>query len=219
MHDAGNGEQPVPASGTEPGRRRWALALARLAWAAVLAVTATFHVVRGAPVDATIYAAAAALLLLDQLGWLRVPLRLRVDRDTASRRLVAAVLIVVASLTLGFSPLYGPADAAVVVGIGVLLLPVAWAERERDDGVRPPGARERRALRRSAVLWSAVIAAGCLWEVGAFFLGRSRPGGEADFPALSDLVDPVLAWPPARAALVAVWLLGGYALLRRGRAR
>jgi hypothetical protein len=219
MSDADGGDRHIPARDAAPGRSRRALALARLAWVGVLALTATFHVVRGAPVDATIYAAAAALLLLDQLGWLRVPLRLSADHDTWSRRLVAAVLIVVAALALGFSPLYGPADAAVVVGIGVLLLPVAWADREHAVGARPAGTAERRALRRSAVLWSAVIAAGCLWEVGAFFLGRSLPGGEQDFPALSDLVDPVLASPPARAVLVAVWLLGGYALLRRGRPR
>jgi len=219
MPDAEHGEQRRPAPGAAPGRSSRARALARLAWAAVLAVTAAFHIVRGAPVDAAIYAAAAVLLILDQLGWLHVPLRLNVDRDTVSRRLVAAVLIVVAAVALGFSPLYGPADAAVVVGIGVLLLPVAWADRERSRPDGPPRPAERRALRRSAVLWSAVIAAGCLWEVAAFFLGRGLPGGEHDFPALSDLVDPVLAWPPARAALVAVWLLGGYALLRRGRSR
>lgn len=219
MPDAEHGEQRIPARGAAPGRGPCALALARLAWEAVLAVTAAFHVVRGAPVDAAIYAVAAVLLVFDQLGWLRVPLRLNPDRDTLSRRLVAAVLIVVAALALGFSPLYGAADAAVVVGIGVLLLPVAWADREPDRPDRPAGPAERRALRRSAVLWSSVIAAGCLWEVAAFFLGRSLPGGVQDFPALSDLVDPVLAWPPARALLVAAWLVGGYALLRRGRSR
>lgn len=219
MPDADHGEQRIPARDEASGRNRRALALARLIWVAVLVVTAAFHVVRGAPVDAAIYAAAALLLALDQLGWLRVPLRLNTDRETASRRLVAAVLIVSAALALGFSPLYGPADAAVVVGIGVLLLPVAWADRARTGSGRQAGVAERRALQRSAILWSAVIAAGCLWEVAAFFLGRDLPGGEHDFPALSDLLDPVLVWPPARSLLVAVWLLGGYALLRRGRDR
>ncbi|MEN0085657.1 MAG: hypothetical protein AAGC66_12915 [Leifsonia sp.] len=219
MPDAEHGEQQIPARGAAPGRDSRASAAARLAWTAVLVVTAAFHVVRGAPVDAAIYAAGAALLILDQLGWLHVPLRLNTDRETVSRRLVAGVLIVVAALALGFSPLYGPADAAVVVGIGVLLLPVAWADRGSARAAPLAGPAERRALRRSAVLWSAVIAAGCLWEVAAFFLGRSLPGGEHDFPALSDLVDPVLAWPPARAVLVAVWLIGGYALVRRGRPR
>lgn len=193
-----------------------ALVLFRLAWVAVLVTTSVFHIVRGAPVDAALYAAAAALLLLDQVGWLRVPLRLHADRDTVSRRVVALVLIVVGTLTLGFSPLHGAADAAVVVGIGVLLLPVAWADRDVSTPEAAPSPAERRALRRSAILWSAVIAAGCLWEVAAFFLGRDTPAGEQQFPALSDLVDPLLAWPPARTALVALWLLGGYALLRRG---
>jgi len=214
MRERERGHDGTPAQRAVPHAR--ALALARLAWVAVLALTAAFHALRGAPVDAALYAAVAALLVLDQLGWLRVPLRLGPDRGTASRRVVAGVLIVVAALALGATPLYGPADAAVVVGIGVLLLPVAWAERDGASGERPPDPVTRRALRRAAVLWASVIAAGCLWEVAAFVLGRTLPGQEQDFPALSDLVDPVLAWPPARAVLVALWLLGGYALIRRG---
>ncbi|MGH1548617.1 hypothetical protein ACRAWB_05355 [Leifsonia poae] len=204
-----------------PSERRTAsarvLLLTRLAWIAVLLVTTLFHVVRGAPVDAWIYGLGAAALVLDQLRWLRIPLRLRSDRDRLSRRIVAGVLIAVAALTVAVTPLYGPADTAIVVGLGVLLLPVVWADR-------PAGAAEAtdassRPVRRAAVLWSAVIAAGCAWEIGAFFLGRDLPAHEQDFPALSDLMDPVLAWQPARGVLVALWLLGGYALIRRGRRR
>jgi hypothetical protein len=190
-----------------------AAALTRLAWVGILVVTAVFHVVRGAPVDAAIFAVGAALLVLDQLRWLSVPLRLRAERDTASRRIVAGVLIAVASVTLALTPLYGGADTAIVVGLGALLLPVAWADR---GAAAVPGGMRRRALRRAAYLWSAVIAAGCLWEIAVFFLGRDLPDGEDRFPALSDLIDPLLAWPPARGLLVALWLLGGYALVRRG---
>jgi hypothetical protein len=43
------------------------------------------------------------------------------------------------------------------------------------------------------------------------------PAHEAEFPALSDLLDPLIAWPPARAVLVLAWLLGGWALTRRRR--
>ena len=191
------------------------LALTRLAWVAVLVVTAVFHVVRGAPVDAWIYGLGAAVLLLDQVGWLRIPLRIRTNRETLSRRIVAGVLIAVAALTVAITPLYGPADTAIVVGLGVLLLPVVWADRASATGTAPLATTH--ALRRAAILWSAVIAAGCLWEIAAFFLGRDLAGREQDFPALSDLLDPVLAWQPARGALVALWLLGGYALVRRGR--
>ncbi|MFP3465190.1 hypothetical protein [Leifsonia sp. SIMBA_070] len=200
--------------GTGTGR---AAAVTRLAWVAVLVLTAVFHVIRGAPVDALIYGAGAVLLALDQLGWLRVPLRLRAESGAVSRRLVVGVLIGVAALTLALSPLYGGADTAVVVGIGLLLLPVAWADRAEPAALDSPTPdAERRAVRRAAVLWSAVIAAGCAWEIAAFFLGRGLPDREQEFPALSDLLDPLIAWPPARAVLVALWLLGGYALVRRG---
>ncbi len=204
--------RPVPAGRRTPSAR--VLALTRFAWVGMLLVTAAFHVLRGAPVDAWIYGVAAALLVLDRLGWLRIPLRLRADRQTASRAVLVGVLICTASLTVAVTPLYGPADTAIVYGLGVLLLPVVWADRPA--GGRPLGDEGRRAVRRAAILWSSVIAAGCLWEVVAFFLGRGLPGHEQDFPALSDLVDPVLAWQPARGVLVALWLLGGYALVRRG---
>ncbi|MGH1523105.1 hypothetical protein ACRAWC_03055 [Leifsonia sp. L25] len=195
------------------GRRRPTPAtITRAGWIGVLVITAVFHAARGAPVDAAIYVVGAVVLTLDALGWLRVPLRMPADRDTVSRRVIAGTLIVVASLTLGFTPLYGPADAAIVVGLGMLLLPVAWADRSRADAVAPGS-----AVRRSAILWSVVLVAGCLWEIGVFFLGRDLTGSENAFPALSDLIDPLLAWPPARVLLVACWLLGGYALLRRGR--
>jgi hypothetical protein len=211
------------ADGREAGGREAAagrvLMLTRLCWIAVLLVTAAFHVLRRAPVDAWLYGVAAVLLALDQLGWLRVPLRLHADRDTVTRRLIAGTLIAVASLTLAVTPLYGAANTAIVVGLGVLLLPVAWADR---GGSAPPAERAadgRAAVRRAAILWSVFIAVGCLWEIAAFFLGRGMPGGVQEFPALSDVMDPLLAWPPARAALVALWLLGGYALIRRGWVR
>ncbi len=195
--------------------------LTRLSWLAILGLTATFHFLRGAPADGWIYLGGAAVLALDALGWLRVPLRLRTDRDTLSRRVIAGVLIAVASITLAFTPLFGDADTTIVVGLGVLLLPVVWADRATDaptaSSLEDPA--ERAAVRRAAYAWSAVIVIGCVWEVGAFFLGRSSPGAELRFPALSDLVDPLVAWPVSRAVLVALWLLGGYALVRRGRTR
>lgn len=203
------GQRSVPS----PSRRRLsATAIMRAGWTAVLVITAVFHVVRGAPVDAAIYAVGAVVLVFDGLGWLRIPLRMPADRDTVSRRVIAGTLIAVASLTLGFTQLYSPADTAIVVGLGVLLLPFAWAAS--DDGTREPLTA---AIRRTAVAWSVVIVAGCVWEIGVFFFGRDLTGRTTEFPALSDLLDPLIAWPPARVLLVACWLLGGYALMRRGR--
>lgn len=187
----------------------------RVSWLLVLALTAVFHFLRGAPVDAWIFLGGAIVIGLDGLGWLRIPLRAaRADRDALSHRVVAYSLIGVAALTFAFAPLYGGVDTAIVVGLGVLLLPVVWAERPRASGAAVAAAS---AVRRAAIAWSAVIVAGCAWEITVFFLGRPSAAAENDFPALSDLVDPAIAWPPARAALVALWLVGGYALIRRGR--
>lgn len=192
----------------------------------MLVLTAVFHFLRGAPVDAWIFLGGAVLIALDALGWLHIPVRALPDGQTLSRRVIAFSLIGVAALTFAFAPLYGGADTALVVGLGVLLLPVVWADRPRASGAVDTGGRPqsqdaapeaRAAIRRAAIAWSAVIVAGCAWEIAAFFLGRSSPAAENAFPALSDLVDPAVAWPPARAALVVLWLAGGYALLRRGR--
>jgi hypothetical protein len=125
---------------------------------------------------------------------------------------LAFTLIAVASLVMAVAPLYGAVDAVVVVGLGVLLLPVVWADR-------PPGPRDApsgRRVRRAAVAWSTVIVAGCAWEIAAFFLSRISPAAAQQFPPLSDLIVPLLESPVTRAFLVAAWLIGGYALLRRG---
>lgn len=187
-------------------------AITRACWVFVLVLTATFHFIRGAPVDAWIYLGGAAVVGLDALGWLRIPLRPRSYGPGFSRRVLAFTLIGVASLVMAATPLYGAVDAVVVVGLGVLLLPVVWADRVPG----PRDAPSSRRVRRAAVAWSIVIVAGCAWEIAAFFLSRISPAAEQQFPPLSDLIDPLLATPVTRALLVAAWFIGGYALLRRG---
>lgn len=212
-------DEPRPVSARSGRAATRTAVITRVSWLLVLALTATFHFIRGAPVDAWVFLGGALAIALDGLGWLRIPLLARTDGDALSHRVVAYSLIGVTAVTFALAPLYGGVDTAIVVGLGVLLLPVVWAERPRAsravDEREEAGARA--AVRRAAVAWSALIVAGCAWEIAAFFLGRSSPAAEQDFPALSDLVDPAIAWPPARAALVALWLLGGYALIRRGR--
>ncbi|MGJ4843497.1 hypothetical protein [Leifsonia sp. Le1] len=219
-------DEPRPVSARSgPAATRIAV-ITRASWLLVMVLTSVFHFLRGAPVDAWIFLGGAVLIALDALGWLHIPVRALPDGQTLSRRVIAFSLIGVAALTFAFAPLYGGADTALVVGLGVLLLPVVWADRPRASGAADAGGRPqsqdaapeaRAAIRRAAIAWSAVIVAGCAWEIAAFFLGRSSPAAETAFPALSDLVDPAVAWPPARAALVVLWLAGGYALLRRGQ--
>lgn len=208
-----------------PGRRAARIAATTRAWwVAVLLFTGAFHVLRGAPVDAWIFFGAAILVTLESLGWLRVPLRAPADRTARGRPMaVAGALIATLVAALALSPLYGGADTAIVVGLGLVLLPIAWAAPPSSPPSSAPSSTtaspETARIKRAAIVWSVIIAAGCAWEITAFLLGRNSPGGSTQFPALSDLVDPLLADPFGRAALVALWLVGGYALIRRGRRR
>jgi hypothetical protein len=58
-----------------------------------------------------------------------------------------------------------------------------------------------------------------VWELTSFWAGL--PSARADWrhPALSDLIRPAIGVPLGRAALFAVWLAGGWALVRRGWGR
>ncbi|WP_223690383.1 hypothetical protein [Leifsonia poae] len=188
-------------------------AVTRACWILVLVLTATFHFIRGAPVDAWIFLAAGVVLALDALGWLRIPLESPTVRENSSRGLLIGTLIVALTLVLALSPLYGGVDTVLIVGGGVLLVPIIWVGPRGRERAIPP----RRAIRRAAIAWSTVIVIGCAWEIVAFFLGHGAPAATTPFPALSDLLDPLIAWPPSRALLIALWLLGGYVLLRRGR--
>jgi hypothetical protein len=181
----------------------------RAAWISILCLTGAFHLFRGAPLDALIFFGGALVLTADALGWLGfVPL----NRERRIRRVLIAVLMAVALLVLALAPLYGGVETVAVVAIGIALMPVVWPQ----PGNPAPRARPD-AVRRSAVAWSVVAGAGLAWEVGAYFMARPSPAAEYAFPPLSDLVDPFIASPIGRAVLIALWLLGGYALIRRGR--
>lgn len=54
---------------------------------------------------------------------------------------------------------------------------------------------------------------GCLWELGQFLAGKLRPSEPAF--ALSDLVDPLLAWGVGQWLFAAGWIGLGVFLLRR----
>jgi hypothetical protein len=183
--------------------------ITRAAWIAILALTGTFHVYRGAPVDGVIFFAGALALAADAFGWLRFRV---LDRELGTRRVLMIVLLAVLLLVLSLAPLYGGVESVVVVAIGVALIPYVWPQ----PAIPKPRARPD-AVRKAVFAWSVVAVVGCAWEIGAFFMSRVSPAAEYAFPPLSDLIDPFVASPVGRAVLIAVWLAGGYALIRRGR--
>ncbi len=72
------------------------------------------------------------------------------------------------------------------------------------------------AVRRSAILWSVVGVVTCLWEVASFLLGLPSPEAAIAHPSISELFDPILDTTAGRAVFIALWLLLGGALVRRG---
>jgi hypothetical protein len=178
-------------------------------WIAILALTAFFQFLRGAPVDGVIFLAVALALVADATGLLRrLPLRPHVVR-----RATTVVVVIVLAVLLTALPRYSVADGVIVAAVGVTALLLAWPgdDRARD---RP---QARAGVRRAAMLWATLGVLTCLWEVTMFFLGMPSPEAEYAHPPLSDLVGPLLDNPVLRFLLVVAWLAGGAALLRRGR--
>ena len=181
-----------------------------MAWIAILAITGGFQFYRDAPVDATVFCLLAAGLLADLLGaFRRIPLR----NLAIHRALVVGSAVIVAGL-LAFSPRHGVIDAAVVAIAGVLALLVAWPDHAGD--LAAP-ATPSSGFVRTAWLWAGVLLAICLWELAMYILGSV--GGRSAFPALSDLLDPLVENSAGRILFVLGWVLAGVALVRRGVTR
>ncbi|MDQ1569505.1 MAG: hypothetical protein QOF79_179 [Actinomycetota bacterium] len=175
-----------------------------------MVLTGSFQFYRGAVADGIVFIALAVALIADSLGWLP---RFRA-RERKLPRLILVLALAVAAAVLALTPRHGIADGIVLAISGILVLIVAWPDQPATSSTR-----WTRRMARSAYLWAALGIAVCLWELTMYFLGSFQPTGRTDFPALSDLLDPLLQHPVARILFAAAWLLGGVALSRRGRTR
>lgn len=190
-----------------------------LPWIAILGLTSGFQFFRGAPTDGMVFGIAGLVLVADIFGlmsFVRIP-------SPRPRGGVTLTVGIVLTLLLTLLPRYSVTDGILLVGIGLTLVPFVWAEpparmQHERDGEDDTRSRWRPTLRRSAVLWSCLVVVFCLRELGSFFLAMPSPQAEFDHPPLSDLLDPLMDNPFGRFAAVALWLLLGAALLRRGRA-
>jgi hypothetical protein len=181
------------------------------AWIAILVLTGGFQLFRAAVADGIVFLAMAAALVVGESGLLA-----GLDgRAVRPRRLVVAGVLALDAAVMVFTPRHGLADGLVVAMSGVLVFFVAWpnenGESARSDAWTP-------RLKRAAVAWAILGIAFCVWELTTYFLGYGAQG-RTDYPALSDILDPILNTPIGRVAGVAAWLAGGVALSRRGRAR
>jgi hypothetical protein len=128
------------------------------------------------------------------------------DRIRANPRRAAAwsAVAVFAWFAGGLDSFTAAADVAVALPV-LLLLGVAVLAPPR----RKPA--PRRVPPRGWLPWLVPILGFCALEVVDKWVFGSLPA----HPTWSDLMDPVLAWRPARAAAVLVWLAAGWELVRR----
>lgn len=182
------------------------------AWVAILILTGGFQIYRGAPVDGAVFLAMAGALILDLAGilpeWRKTEWR--------PSRIILIGVLGAAAVVLAVTPRRGIGDGIAIAVSGILVFLVAWPQRATPAGGHEGSVWTPR-MRRAATLWACVGIAICLWELTMFFLGAYVDRDA--FPALSDLLDPLLNNPIGRILFAAAWLVGGVALMRRGQGR
>jgi hypothetical protein len=186
-------EQPVP---------QWTLSA--VLWICVLTIMASFQTWRGAYVDGVLFYAIVAMLVVDRLTRGRIRI---LKQPIVAPKVVTLAITGTLALVLVVAPRHGWVDLVTMVAIGVTVLLLAWEPA--------PARRERtqRALTRSALSWSILGVALCVWEALAFIMSVTMPNGD-DYPTISVLLDPVVSNLWGRIFFVSLWLTGGLALLR-----
>jgi hypothetical protein len=138
--------------------------------------------------------------------------RWRLGRPALSRRLrnpalrkaaVAAGLIGYSWFAAGTMPFTTSALLIVLVP-GAVLAVIAYV---RPPKRIPPPDRMNLA---GFSYWAIAVGALFEWEASAF-----KDGAPSWHPALTTLIDPVLGTRPVKAAGILIWLLAGWALVRR----
>lgn len=108
----------------------------------------------------------------------------------------------------GFGRYTWPSTIAVVCPAAASVA-IAWRVPVRE------AARPRRVGPLGLAAWAAVFVAAALWELTSLLLQPSLTTGSPEHPTISVLTGPLLASHPGRSLVLAVWLAGGWFLLRR----
>ena len=207
-------------SHSESRAHEWAahprrLTLGALAWMAVVGLTGFVQLLRGQWGDAVIFGVALVLLIADAAGLLRVG-----DRAARPGLGVVGAGAALAALTLSLVPRHSVWMAVILIAIAFAAILVAWPDGSPASGHRSrPRESWPRALRGLAWSWAVIWIAGCLWELVQVTLGGSVPSGRELHPALSDLLDPLVATWPGQMLFAVCWAAIGVFLVRRGVSR
>lgn len=228
-------------AGTSRMSRAPAARMLRAPAVLVITVTGLFHLWwRGALVDGVVFLLVVVALVAGDLVGSRSPSMCRptLGRAALPRALAAAP---------AWQPLQAPgsrlgnmvrgrmltavAVASVAACYGWLVSKLAWGGWAVLTALAVPGViagvlawpqcvtvtRRSRAAGRWA--WASVLVLACMWQLTAFLLQQQPvPGRLYDHPTVSVFIDPLVRSQPGRGVGLAVWLAGGYVLLRRAQA-
>jgi len=176
----------------------------------ILILAGIFDGLAGNPVHAILLIVVALVLASD----VDLPVQVEGGTDVAvepedSHSLVALVIAVVYAVAVGGFERYSwPGTVAVIVP-GVVGLLMAFR------AARIPGPEPRPIQHRGAVAWASLFIALGLWELTNLLLQPDLATGSYAHPTLSTLLDPILAMHTGRSALLFVWLVLGWYLVKR----
>jgi len=175
----------------------------------IVFITGCFHVFRGAPIDGVVFLRVAFWLAFAESRWPATTVMPGPGAWTSAERRRAYWIVVAAAVLAAALPRYGTSDALLVCLLGAVVVV--------DASMRPTYEPPKRTSRAWPYAVIGVIAA--LDELTAYLMQTYDGASVHEFPALSDILNPVIGWPPTRALLVALWLAGGVTLLRLMPAR
>ncbi|WES63617.1 hypothetical protein P0L94_14240 [Microbacter sp. GSS18] len=198
------------AGAATPGAARRRPSRGAMLWLTVILLVGIVQLGRGQWGDAALFAVAAGVVLVSALT------------PTSGRPAGIAMLPLVAgaavpAVVLSVVPRHSAWSAIAVITAGIAAAAVAW--RVPGERTAPAASRWTPALRALAWSWAIVIVVACLWELLQVTRGRTLPGGRAAYPALSDLLDPLMTPPVGQAIFAVGWLAVGIFLVRRGATR
>ena len=173
-------------------------------WIAVFVFLVFFHGLRGAYGDATVFAVASTLLILESQGKFK---HLHASKPEVPRFLIVGILILTASV-LYLSPRHSLLDGVLML----LLLPGAlYLVWYPDRGRKPKNGSM--PIRRAKFVWFYLILAMSLLELYAFFMSQIIDNDYV-YPTISIVLDEPLNTGWGRALWVTLWALSGVGLLR-----
>lgn len=173
-------------------------------WIPLFVFVALFQYFRGATLDTIYFLTVAVILLIDWKASFpfSFPARPRIKPFT-----VGATLVILGA-ALYLTPLHGPLEVALMIGVFFLAIGIAW---HKDSG---PRIRRTKSLNRSKWAWITIGVLVCLWELFAYILSDIASDAYA-YPTISILLGPFVSDPIGRAVFVGLWLWVGALLSRK----